>query len=157
MPKSLAIPAATLGLALVVILVVIAAAGASPVAVIGSIMVGAFGTGDRWVRIVTTFVPLLLCTIGLLFTFTAGLYNLGIEGQMVAGVIATLLPIYGLQDRLPAGVVIGLALLAGTGGGLLWGLLAGWLKVVGRINFSQNGRRGAELEVPLLFWERDLG
>jgi simple sugar transport system permease protein len=31
-------------------------------------------------------------------------------------------------------VVIGLALLAGTGGGLLWGVLAGWLKVVGRIN-----------------------
>jgi simple sugar transport system permease protein len=34
-------------------------------------------------------LPLLLVTSGLLFTFTAGLYNLGIEGQIVLGAIFT--------------------------------------------------------------------
>src|SRR5689334_332793 len=35
--------------------------------------------------VIMTALPLLLCASGLLVTFTAGLWNIGIEGQIVMG------------------------------------------------------------------------
>jgi simple sugar transport system permease protein len=68
------------------------------------------------------------------FTFTAGLYNLGIEGQITVGAIATTFALRILQDILPAPLVLTLAIIAGIGGGVLWGLFAGVLNVYGKVN-----------------------
>jgi general nucleoside transport system permease protein len=121
-------------LALAFIAVVILLVGGSPLAVVTSMGAGAFGTADQFARVIATLAPLLLCASGLLFTFTAGLYNLGIEGQIVLGGIASLIPIRLFQELLPAPLVIVLAIAAGALGGMLWGLLAGFLKVYGRID-----------------------
>jgi len=121
-------------LSLIFIAVIIVLVGASPVQVVSRMWSGAFGTPDQFARVIATLAPLLLCTSGLLFTFTAGLYNLGIEGQIVAGAIATTFAIRSLQDVLPAPLVILLAIVIGALGGVLWGLLAGVLNVYGRIN-----------------------
>ncbi|MBW4578824.1 MAG: ABC transporter permease [Tildeniella nuda ZEHNDER 1965/U140] len=121
-------------LSLIFIAIIIALVGASPVQVISSMWSGAFGTPDQVARVIATLAPLVLCTSGLLFTFTAGLYNLGIEGQIVAGAIATTFAIRLLQDVLPAPLVMLLAIAVGAFGGALWGLLAGILNVYGRIN-----------------------
>lgn len=108
--------------------------GALPLPVISSMLSGAFGTPGQFARVAATLVPLVLCTSGLLFTFTAGLYNLGIEGQITLGAIAAMIPIRLFENVLPAPLVILLALVAGSLGGMLWGLLAGVLKVFGRVN-----------------------
>jgi general nucleoside transport system permease protein len=60
--------------------------------------------------VIATLAPLLLCASGLLFTFTAGLYNLGIEGQIVLGGIAALISIRLFQELLPAPLVIAMAI-----------------------------------------------
>jgi len=134
MPKSLYYQTASLAIALLLIAILIVLAGASPTEVIVNMAVGAFGTPDRIARVIATLVPLLLCTSGLLFTFTAGLYNLGIEGQIAFGAIAATAIMRLTQDVLPPGLVMILAILVGGLGGVLWGILAGVLNVYGRVN-----------------------
>ncbi|HEY9617533.1 MAG TPA: hypothetical protein V6C64_11860 [Microcoleaceae cyanobacterium] len=134
MTKSLYYQAAALLLSFGVIGGIILLAGGSLWQVITSMGVGALGTPDRLARVAATLSPLLLCTSGLLFTFTAGLYNLGIEGQIVIGAIATTFVMRLTQDVLPPIIVILLAIGAGAIGGMLWGWLAAVLNVYGRIN-----------------------
>jgi general nucleoside transport system permease protein len=134
MSKSLTYPAIALVIALAFITLIIVGAGASPLQVAIQIWIGAFGSVDRFARVVATLAPLLLCASGLLFTFTAGLYNLGIEGQMAFGAIAATFAIRLTESILPPAFVIGLAILVGGAGGVLWSLLAGGLNVYGKIN-----------------------
>jgi len=134
MSKNLVYQAGAVGVALLLVGVIILLAGGNLAQVISSIWVGAFGTPDRLGRVVATLVPLLLCTSGLLFTFTAGLYNLGIEGQIAFGAIAATFIMRLTQDVLPPWLVMLLAIVAGGLGGMLWGVLAGLLNVYGRIN-----------------------
>jgi simple sugar transport system permease protein len=103
---------------------VIVLVGVSPWQVLGSMVWGAFGSVNHIARVIATLVPLLLCSSGLMFTFTAGLYNLGIEGQIAFGAIAAMLPIRLFETAMPVPFVIAL-ILAGAVGGMLWGLLAG--------------------------------
>ena len=134
MSKSLYYQTASIAIALLLVAILIVLAGASPIQVITNMVVGAFGTPDRIARVIATLVPLLLCTSGLLFTFTAGLYNLGIEGQIAFGAIAATAVMRLTQDVLPPWVVIMLAIVVGGLGGVLWGILAGVLNVYGRVN-----------------------
>lgn len=134
MTRSLSYQTVALILSLGLIGGIILLAGGSPWQVITSMGIGALGTPDRLARVAATLAPLLLCTSGLLFTFTAGLYNLGIEGQIVSGAIAATFVIRLTQAVLPPVLVILLAIGAGVIGGMLWGLLAGVLHVYGRVN-----------------------
>jgi simple sugar transport system permease protein len=126
--------AGSLLVALICIAIVIMLAGAAPLQVAMSLWEGAFGTEDQLARVIATLAPLVLCCSGLIFTFAAGLYNLGIEGQITLGAISATGILRLGQEGLPASVVIVLAILAGGIGGALWGLLAGVLHVYGRIN-----------------------
>ncbi|MEB3336871.1 MAG: ABC transporter permease [Leptolyngbyaceae bacterium] len=128
------ISVASLIISLAFIALVIALTGTSPLQVTTNLWSGAFGTVDQFARVLATLAPLALCASGLIFTFTAGLYNLGIEGQITVGAIAATAILQGLPTFIPAPVVILLAILAGTLGGMVWGLLAGVLNVYGRIN-----------------------
>jgi ABC-type uncharacterized transport system permease subunit len=123
-----------LGVAMVLSGLVIAMAGSSPLSVARSFWVGAFGTSAQVGRVLATWVPLVLCSSGLVYTFTAGLYNLGIEGQITAGAVASMVVLRGLGGILPAPWVISLALMAGLVGGSAWGLAGGGLYVYGRIS-----------------------
>jgi simple sugar transport system permease protein len=134
MSRTLYYQLAALFIALGFIAIIILLMGASPFEVITSMWSGAFGTPGQAARVIATLAPLLLCTSGLIFTFTAGLYNLGIEGQIAFGAIVTMIPIRLFQDILPPPLVILLAILAGGLGGALWGLIGGILNVYGRIN-----------------------
>jgi simple sugar transport system permease protein len=134
MSRSLFYQAGAIVLSLLFSALLIVLVGGSPIEVLSSMTSGAFGTPDQFARVLMTVVPLVLCACGLMFTFTAGLYNLGIEGQISFGAIAAMIPIRLFQDVLPPPLVILLAILAGALGGLLWGLLAGVLNVYGRIN-----------------------
>ncbi len=134
MSKTLYYQVGSILISLVFVGIVILLAGGDPIAVISNMWVGAFGTPDRVGRVMTTLVPLMLCTSGLLFTFTAGLYNLGIEGEITIGAIATTFMLRLTQDSLPPSLAILLAILAGGLGGALWGVFAGVLNIYGRVN-----------------------
>jgi ABC-type uncharacterized transport system permease subunit len=119
-------------LALLFTTLILLLVGAPPWEAYRNIVEGALESPDKWASVITAMVPLLLCSAGLLITFAAGLWNIGVEGQIVAGaLLATWLAI---NLALPSVLFIPLLLLAGLVGGALWGLLAGWLKVYGGVH-----------------------
>lgn len=127
-------------ISLALIALVVLLSGASPLTVIGSMIGGAFGTADQFGRVIATLSPLLLCAAGLVYTFNAGLYNLGVEGQITFGAIIatltlrTLFPEQATASLLPPPLTIALAIVAGGLGGMMWGALAGALHVYGKIS-----------------------
>ncbi len=108
--------------------------GASPLDAFMLILSGAFGSTSKLAYVLTAWVPVLLCSAGLLVTFTAGLWNIGIEGQIVMGAVLATGMMRATQDSLPPWVVLILAALAGSVGGTLWAMLAGALKLYGNVN-----------------------
>ena len=79
-----------------------------------SILKGAFGSTRNVVAVLITWSPLLLTTAGVLITFSAGLWNIGMEGQMTLGAIFATGMLRLLQDTsLPPALIIILGILAG--------------------------------------------
>ena len=114
---------------------VLLAAGAPPIAAYLNIVLGAAGSWNVAANVVVSWVPLLLATAGLLVTFTAGLWNIGIEGQITLGAIFTTWVLRALQGgSVHPGLAIAASIVAGMAGGALWALLAGALKTFGGVN-----------------------
>lgn len=110
-------------------------AGASPLAAYREIVFGSAGSLQNAGYVLRAWVPLLLATAGLLVTFSAGLWNIGVEGQIMVGAVFTTGVLRVLQNAaLPPALVILLGLLAGVAGGVLWGALAGGLKTWGGVH-----------------------
>lgn len=108
------------------------ATGSSPFDAYANIFKGAVGSFDD---VLIAWIPLILTTAGLLMTFTAGLWNIGIEGQIMLGAVFTTWVLRLLaESSLPPAMVIALAILAGMVGGALWAILAGALKTFGGVN-----------------------
>ncbi|HTP01376.1 MAG TPA: ABC transporter permease [Anaerolineales bacterium] len=124
-----------LALALLVTTVILSLAGAPPFKAYGSILSGAFGSTHNIITVLITWAPLLLTTAGVLITFSAGLWNIGVEGQMTLGAIFATWMIRLLQDSsLPPAIIILLGILSGVVGGAIWAGLAGALKTFGGVN-----------------------
>ena len=107
-------------------------AGVAPLEAYRHLIGGAVEGADERASTLSIWSLLLICSAGLLITFTAGLWNIGIEGQIMAGAILTTAAVYALW--LPRALYIPLLLAAGMVGGALWGLLAGLLKLYGRVH-----------------------
>jgi len=121
--------------ALVITTLILVAAGAPPLEAYGSILSGAFGSSNNLVAVLITWSPLLLTTAGVLITFAAGLWNIGVEGQMVLGsIFATWLLRLLQNSTLHPTLIIILGILSGIIGGALWAALAGALKTFGGVN-----------------------
>ncbi|MGA2642816.1 MAG: ABC transporter permease [Spirochaetia bacterium] len=127
--------AAAIVLAVLLTTLVLLAARAPPLAAYVNIVLGAVGSWEVAANVLVSWVPLLLATAGLLITFTAGLWNIGIEGQITLGAIFTTWMLRGLQHiSVDPSLAICLSILAGMAGGALWALLAGALKTFGGVN-----------------------
>src|SRR5512137_856132 len=132
---NLGFQAGALVLALSITTVILVAAGAPPLKAYLSILSGAFGSTRNIVAVLITWSPLLLTTAGVLITFSAGLWNIGMEGQMTLGAIFATGMLRMLQDSsLPPALIILIGILAGVLGGAFWAALAGALKTFGGVN-----------------------
>jgi general nucleoside transport system permease protein len=122
-------------LALGVTTLVLLATGAPPFAALGSIAAGAAGNLGVASDVVVAWVPLLLVTSGVLVTFTVGLWNIGIEGQITLGAIFATWALRSFQGvEVHPGLAIALAFVAGMAGGAIWAMLVGALKTFGGVN-----------------------
>lgn len=122
-------------LALLFTVLVLVLAGAPPLETFRQILLGSVDSVKKFSDVLVAWVPLLLATSGVLVTFAAGLWNIGIEGQITLGAIFTTGMMRMLQDSgLPPWVIIALSILAGVFGGALWASLAGALKTFGGVN-----------------------
>ena len=81
----------------------------------------------------TKATPLILTGLGLGIAFRSGVFNIGGEGQIYIGALAS--TFIGIQNwGLPAPVHLTLSLLAGFIGGAVWGFIPGILKARYKIN-----------------------
>jgi general nucleoside transport system permease protein len=109
--------------------------GAPPLKAFLSILRGSFGSMQNIVTVLIAWSPLLLTTAGVLITFSAGLWNIGMEGQITMGAIFTAGLLRILQNSsLPPFLIITLGILSGILGGALWAALVGVLKNFGGVN-----------------------
>jgi simple sugar transport system permease protein len=122
------------GLALGAVSLLLFTLGLSP-ADIARVM--AAGTVSSWLRIshvLSIWIPLMLCASGLLFTFRAGLWNIGVEGQMVLGAISATAVLRLFEGSLAPALLLPMAMFGGLLGGGIWGMLAGILRNRGGVN-----------------------
>jgi len=82
---------------------------------------------------------LIFTGLSVAVAFRAGLFNIGTQGQLVVGALATALTVLALAPLLPAGPVAGLVLIvvgtaAGAVGGGVWGAIPGALKAYADAN-----------------------
>jgi simple sugar transport system permease protein len=106
--------------------------GAPPFEALRLLWEGSLGSTAKISDTLTAWVPLALASAGLVITFAAGLWNIGVEGQIVAGAIVATWVAREMPG--PSVVLIPAILLGGVVGGALWALLAGVLKTRGGVN-----------------------
>lgn len=73
-----------------------------------------------------TATPLILAGLAVSIAFRSGLFNIGAEGQIIAGAFVS--GVIGFAIDLPAVIHLPLAIIGGIAGGALWGFIAGYLK-----------------------------
>jgi general nucleoside transport system permease protein len=150
------------GVALAVTLGVLLAAGAPPLTTLTVLAAGSFGSGAAVLRTLSNLTPLLLCGAGLCLTFSANLWNIGVEGQITLGAVCCLwlLRAWDPAGALPPALGLTLSLVAAGLGGAAWALLSGLLRVKGRVHeiFSGLGLNfvalGLSLWLILGAWKR---
>ncbi len=71
--------------------------------------------------------PYIFAGLAVAVGFRAGVFNIGVEGQLFMGAAAATFVGYALKG-IPAVIHLPLAILAGAIGGGLWGFIPGWLK-----------------------------
>jgi simple sugar transport system permease protein len=121
------------GVFLLAVLILLAA-GAPPLSPFYHLFMGAFGSLIKVSQVLTAWIPLTLCAVGLVYTFRIGLWNIGVEGQVVMGAIcASAFLRLASQGGIPQLSLL-LAFLGGMLGGCLWAALAGLLKTKGGVN-----------------------
>src|SRR5512134_1478957 len=95
---NLGFQSAALLLALAFTTLILLAVGAPPLEAFQNILTGAFGSFKKFSDVLVSWVPLLLVSAGLLVTFAAGLWNIGVEGQITLGAITTTWALRELQE-----------------------------------------------------------
>lgn len=124
---------AALALALLLTVLVTLPSGAPPLETLYVLIKGGLGSMSKFGRVLAVWVPLTLCSAGLLLPFTARLWNIGVEGQVILGAVFCTWALRPFDDG--GGMThIALALGAGMLGGALWALLCGLLRVFGRVH-----------------------
>ncbi|MCG8427658.1 MAG: ABC transporter permease [Chromatiales bacterium] len=117
-----------LGMVTLFTALVLSLVGASPLDAFGHLIKGSLGSWSKFSRVLNVWIPLTLCSVGLLYAFRTGLWNIGVEGQVVIGAIgATAILRFGMEGG--GQMHVWMALLLAMLFGVLWALFAGSLKV----------------------------
>jgi ABC-type uncharacterized transport system permease subunit len=113
-------------LALVIGSLVIVAAKGNPIVAYGALLQGALGSVQGLTETLAQTTVFIFAGLSVALAFRAGLFNIGAEGQLVAGALCT--AVVGADLHLAMPLEVPICLLAGALGGALWGLLAGVLR-----------------------------
>ena len=117
-------------ISLIIAAALVTAVGRDPLEVVDALWKGAFKDSRKLGAVVNFWIPLTLVSIGLVVTFRAGLWNIGVEGQMMMGALfaswgAQFIP---ADESLAPLLHVALLCLSAIGG-MFWALLAGVLKI----------------------------
>ena len=101
--------------------------GKDPVHGLRIFLVEPLSTPRGWAELALKATPLMLCAVGLTLCFRANLWNIGAEGQLIAGAIAggavALLATSGTTRAIVPAILVASAL-----GGAAWAAITAWLR-----------------------------
>jgi general nucleoside transport system permease protein len=120
------VPVLSVLFALLVGAFVVLAFGDNPIDAYSQLKDGSFGSWYNFSETVVSAIPLMLAGLAVAFTFRAGLFNIGAEGQVFMGAICS--AFVGYKLNMPGFLLIPIALGAGALGGGIWAGIAGVLK-----------------------------
>jgi simple sugar transport system permease protein len=123
---NIVIPVLAAVLGLVAGAIIMLLGGYDPVAGYGSLLDGMIGSPKAIGEVIRAMSPLILAGIAVGFAFKTGLFNIGVEGQLLVGWLASVWVGYALD--LPAVIHLPLSLLAAAAAGAVWGMIPGLLK-----------------------------
>lgn len=121
-------PLLALALCIVLAALLFAALGKDPVAGLNIFLLAPLANPSELLLKTT---PLVLCALGLSLCYRANVWNIGAEGQLIAGGLAagsTILYFDHGHAALSGSAALTLALAAGVAGGALWAGLTAWLR-----------------------------
>ena len=127
--QSVAVPLLAVLVALVLAALLILAVGKDPFEAYWALLRGMFGSFDRVASSLARSTPYIGGALAVAFAFRAGLFNIGVEGQILVGAtLAAWVGTWGFLADVPGPVLIPVIVLAGAVGGGLWGAIPGVLK-----------------------------
>ncbi len=141
LPAMLA-PLAGIVVAFVLLILILQWQGADPQVAWDYVYDGTLATAAKRADLVAFWMPLALTSFGLVLTFTAGLWNIGVEGQIIMGAIGATwaVRLFAESETPPLGLEMGrtgillTAFVFAAAAGALWATVAAVLKTRGGVN-----------------------
>jgi len=122
-------PLAAVALASLAAAVLISALGADPLHAGRALLGGAFGDALAIENTLVRMGPLVLVGLAIAVAFRSGIWNIGGEGQLYVGALATTALATGPLSDAPGALVLPASILAGCAAGACWGGFAALLRV----------------------------
>ncbi len=130
--------------ALLIIILILQWQGADPKIAWDYVYDGTLETAEKRADLISFWMPLAITSFGLVLTYNAGLWNIGVEGQMIMGSIAATWAVR-LFTEYEAGKgpdlaglghtpVLLMCFIFGAAGGAIWAAVAAVLKTRGGVN-----------------------
>ena len=114
-------------LSLIIGMFIIKAAGKSPIQAYRALFLGAFGDLNAVGNTLSRATPLIFTGLGVAIAFKCGLFNIGVEGQLLVGAMAAAI-IGHYVTFLPGPLHLIVTVIGAIIAGSLWGLVPGLLK-----------------------------
>ncbi|MFD0590292.1 ABC transporter permease [Paenibacillus sp. GCM10027627] len=130
--QSIAVPIVAVILGLLIGAVIMLIGGYDPILAYKALLIQLFGGSYDIGEALRTIVPLVMCGLAVAIAFRCGLFNIGVDGQIVMGSLGAL--IVGTQLQLPPVLHAIVAVIFGAVLGGLWGALVGFIKVKRGVN-----------------------
>ena len=127
--KSWLVRVAAVALALVLrSVIIILITGYNPVQVYYAMIRGSFGTARKFWIMLQNLAMLLCISLAVTPAFKMRFWNIGAEGQVLVGGLATAAVMFYVGDRLPTALMIVIMLAASLAAGIIWAMIPAFFK-----------------------------
>lgn len=130
--SKLTIPLLAVVLGLIAGSIIMLISGYDPIAGYGVMLDGIIGEQYYIGESLRTIITYALAGLAVAFAFRTGLFNIGVEGQLIVGWLAAVW--VGVAFELPKFIHLPLAIVAGALAGALWAFIPGYLKAKFRVH-----------------------
>lgn len=130
--KNILIPIISVFLGIVAGTIIMIISGYNAVSGYTALWNGAFGDVYYLGEVIRQVTPYILAGLAVAFAFKTGLFNIGVEGQLIVGWLAAVW--VGIAFELPKIIHLPIALLSAAIAGALWGFVPGFLKARFRVH-----------------------
>jgi general nucleoside transport system permease protein len=130
--SSITIPLFAVFLGIFVGAIIMLVSGYNPIFGYAALVAGIFGNMEYIGETIRTMTPLILSGLAVAFAFRTGLFNIGVEGQLMVGWLAAVW--VGVTFELPKVIHLPLAIAAAALAGAAWAFVPGYLKAKFKIH-----------------------